>query len=231
MASLERWKIPDRLTIYQIALLMEGYDPGEFQDETFSQWHPTVRGETFAVLTALRHAIEDESLPLYKQVYEDGFGGAIDFHSSLVHVNQLRKWLDGKGICDGFFARPAFKADVVENYFSPYYAPKLAAANAAWKAVTTDPKRLRGKSPKQALTKWLTEHAKEYDLLNKDGTPNTTGIEEVAKVANWRMAGGAPATPQVEDIPKVGLSGTKGKFVQDKGEGFSISPFDEDIPF
>jgi hypothetical protein len=146
-------------------------------------------------------------------------------------VNQLRKWLHGKGIRGGFFAAPAFKADVVENYFSPYYAPKLAAANAAWKAVTTDPKRLRGKSPKQALSQWLTEHAKEYDLLNKDGTPNATGIEEVAKVANWRLAGGAPTTPRVEDKLKAGLSETKGKVVQDKGEGFSISPFDEDIPF
>jgi hypothetical protein len=210
MASLERWKIPDRLTIYQIALLMEGYDPGDFLDQTFSQWHPTVRSETSAVLTALRHAIEDDSLPLCKIVYENGFGGTIDFDSSLVEVNQLRKWLEGKGIRSGFFAAPALKADVVENLFSPYHAPKLAAANAAWKAVTTDPKRLRGKSPKQALTQWLTEHAKGYDLLNKDGTPNTTGIEEVAKVAN---------------------SETKGKVVQDKGKGFVISPCDEDIPF
>jgi hypothetical protein len=29
----------------------------------------------------------------------------------------------------------------------------------------------------------------------------------------------------------VRLSETKGKVVQDKGGGFSISPFDEDIPF
>jgi len=231
MASLENWKIPDRLTIYQIALLMEGYDPGDFQDEAFNRWHPQARSETSAMLTALRHAIEDGSLPLYKVVYENGFDGAIDFDSSLVQVDQLRKWLVGKGVRNRFFAPPAFEADVVENCFSPYYTPKLAAANAAWKAVTTDRRRLRGKSPKQALTQWLTEHAKEYDLLNKNGTPNATGIEEVAKVANWRPAGGAPATPRVEDKPKVGSSETKGKVVQDTGKGFSISPFDEDIPF
>ena len=45
------------------------------------------------------------------------------------------------------------------------------------------------------------------------------------------MAGGAPATPRVEDKPKVGLSETNRKVEQDKGGGFSISPFDEDIPF
>src|SRR5277367_2838737 len=124
MANFERWKIVDQLTIYQVALLIEGYDPGDFQDKTFSQWLPSYRSETSAFLTALRHAIEDESLPLHKKVYEDGFGGVIDFHSSLVHVNQLRKWLDRKGICDGFFIAPAFKSDVVENdFFSPYFAP------------------------------------------------------------------------------------------------------------
>ena len=32
MASLERWKIVDRFTIYQIALLVEGYDPADFED-------------------------------------------------------------------------------------------------------------------------------------------------------------------------------------------------------
>jgi hypothetical protein len=231
MANLERWKIPDRLTIYQIALLLEGYDPGDFLDQTFNQWDWAVRSETSAVLTALRHAIEDNSLPLYKLVRENDFGETIDFDSSLVEVSQLRKWLDRKGIRGGFFATPASKPDIVENFFSPYYAPKLAAANAAWKAVTTDPKRRRGKSPKQALTQWLTEHASEYDLLNKDGTPNATGIEEVAKVANWRLSGGAPRTPRVEEKSMVGFSETKGKVMQDTGEAFSISPLDDDIPF
>src|SRR5262249_53613236 len=153
------------------------------------------------------------------------------WHSSFVHVSQLRTWLAERGIASGFFAGPAADVDDIENPFGRCYAPKLAAANAAWKAVTSDPRRSRGKSPKQALTQWLTEHAKESGLLNKDGTPNATGIEEVAKVANWQPAGGAPATPRIEEKLKVGFAETREKIAQNEGKGFSVSPFDEEIPF
>lgn len=112
-----------------------------------------------------------------------------------------------------------------------HYAPKLAAAVAAWEAVTSDPKRLRGKSPKQALEAWLTEHAAEYDLVNKDGTPNKTGIEEAAKVANWQPAGGAPKTPTPlqKPSPGFGLDNTNG-FVEQGGEFAGTSP-DDELPF
>ena len=74
---------------------------------------------------------------------------------------------------------------------NPRYAPKLAAAVRAWQAVT-DPGKV---SPKKALTKWLREHAAEFGLSDDEGKPNETGIEEVAKVANWQPGGGAPKTP------------------------------------
>lgn len=74
---------------------------------------------------------------------------------------------------------------------NPRYAPKLAAAVRAWQAVT-DP---NGKHPKQALAKWLREHATEFGLADDKGKPNEDGIEQVAKVANWKPGGGAPKTP------------------------------------
>ena len=228
MADMKRWRIVEQFTIYQIALLIEGYDPGEYEELAFSEWSFSVRSETSPVLTALRHAFEDESLALHKTVYYED--GGINFNLSLVHVDQLRKWLGGKGIPGGFFA-PDFKAAAVENPFGRFYAPKLAAANAAWKAVTSDPKRWRGKSPKKALTLWLTEHAADYDLQNKDGTPNATGIEEVAKVANWKPAGGAPATPKVEEKPGVGFGETRGAVRQNRGAGSPDLGFDDEIPF
>jgi hypothetical protein len=52
-----------------------------------------------------------------------------------------------------------------------------------------------GKSVKDAIKKCLREHAAEFDLANEDGNPNETGIDEVAKVANWQPTGGAPKTP------------------------------------
>jgi len=52
-----------------------------------------------------------------------------------------------------------------------------------------------GKTPKQALAKWLREHAAEFGMTDDEGKPNETGIEEAAKMANWQPGGGAPKTP------------------------------------
>lgn len=73
----------------------------------------------------------------------------------------------------------------------PRYAPKLAAAVHAWLAADDS----AGKTPKQALSKWLHDHASEFGLVKETGEPNEQGIEECAKVANWRTDGGAPKTP------------------------------------
>lgn len=61
--------------------------------------------------------------------------------------------------------------------------------------VTSDPEQLRGKTPKAALSKWLNEHAAAYGLTKDDGTPNATGVEEAAKLANWKPEGGPAKTP------------------------------------
>jgi hypothetical protein len=93
---------------------------------------------------------------------------------------------------------PAFSSPeraVAQDYLDPKhprYAPKLAAAVCAWLA--TDG-ATSGKSPKQALTKWLREHASNFGLTDDEGKINETGIEEAAKVANWQPLGGAPKTP------------------------------------
>ena len=68
------------------------------------------------------------------------------------------------------------------------------AAVLAWRA-TENESAIGGKSPKQALMKWLREHAADFGLTDEDGKPNETGIEEAAKVANWQPMGGAPKTP------------------------------------
>ncbi|MCG8049503.1 MAG: hypothetical protein N0E48_28625 [Candidatus Thiodiazotropha endolucinida] len=80
------------------------------------------------------------------------------------------------------------------NPSHPRYAPKLAAAIAAWIAIDDERMMLR-KSPKQALVSWLLQNAEKYSLLDENGKPNETGIEECAKVANWQRKGGAPKTP------------------------------------
>lgn len=103
--------------------------------------------------------------------------------------------------------------------------------------MTADPKRWRGKSPKKALEAWLRENAATYGLVNKDGSPNTTGIEEVAKVANWKPTGGAPATPaavtlpQVKPEPSPGFGKTPPQVPENLRDSSRLADLDDDIPF
>lgn len=77
----------------------------------------------------------------------------------------------------------------------PCYSPKLAAALKAWQEVQEDEHIQKGlKSPKQVLEKWLKAQAGEYGLIKKDGRINNEGIEQIAKVVNWKPEGGANKT-------------------------------------
>lgn len=243
MSDREKWRYVHTLNIYQIALLIEGFDPSEFDSDSSDQWNWDAQKKTTPLLIALRNAVDDESLPLHRKVYRDEFGCGIAHESSLVHVDDLRTWMQRIGLHDSFF-RPAKQTADIEYPLGKFYAPKLAAAIAAWKAVTANPRLLRGKSPKKALEAWLRENAAEYDLLNKDGTPNATGIEEIAKVANWKPTGGAPATPEVEEPnlgfgetfgrvstkPTLGFGKRLGKVSENSPPGFDLA-LDEEIPF
>lgn len=73
----------------------------------------------------------------------------------------------------------------------PRFSAKLAAAVRAWEAVSES----NGKSIKAELESWLLQHASELGLVKSSGEINQLGIEEVAKVANWQVTGGAPKTP------------------------------------
>jgi hypothetical protein len=109
---------------------------------------------------------------------------------TMIDVDDLRGWIESKGIRTGFFFS---RVTADPDYLDPQnlrYAPKLAAAIGAWQAVT-DPK---GKHPKQAIGKWLRENAATFGLTDDDGKVNETGIDEIAKVANWQPGGGAPRT-------------------------------------
>jgi hypothetical protein len=117
--------------------------------------------------------------------------GTIDPYKSVVNVESLTQWLRLKGFTTGFFfPEPIATMDFLDP-LNTRYAPKLAAAVNAWQAVTDAGK----KSPKQALEKWLREHAAEFSLTNDEGKPVETAIEECSKVANWNAKGGATKTP------------------------------------
>lgn len=196
------WRWADELTVRQAALLVIGVDPASTTGSYCDDWdeHKRPRGyeaAKHALSTALRKGViygchvpnfdydinGNETFPL---------DGTTDVKRSTVERDSLVKWLTGRGVRDGFF----FPAGIVEapdflDPLNPRYAPKLAAAVSAWQAVTD----AGNKSPKQALEKWLREHASEFRLTDDEGNPVATAIEECSKVANWNAKGGAPKTP------------------------------------
>lgn len=122
-----------------------------------------------------------------------GYGLVVDHARSVVYVDSLKDWLESKGYRPAVFF-PDNKTGL--DYMSPdhpRYSAKLAAAVKVWEAMA-DEKLYSGKSPKGGMEAWLKKHYKELGLVWK-GKINRTGIEEVAKVANWIEGGGAPTTP------------------------------------
>lgn len=114
-----------------------------------------------------------------------------DWSLSTVTRQDLIDWLTRRDIKSEFFFPTATDRPGYLDPGNARYAPKLAAAVKAWEAVTTP----NGRHPKKALEKWLLEHAAECGLTINGGKPNETAIEEIAKVANWQLSGGAPKTP------------------------------------
>lgn len=200
MESLDYWRLCDELSIIQAALLLAECDPsGEAGYAENWQVHERPRGYE-AAKTAIanafrREAIKGRLIPNFEYDINGNQCGEIDDSINLVEsrvdVESLRQWLAGRGVRTGFFFPTATDTPDYLDPTNPRYAPKLAAAVQAWLAVT-DP---GGKHPKQALMKWLREHAADFALSDEEGKPNETGIDEVAKVANWQPGGGAPKTP------------------------------------
>lgn len=143
----------------------------------------------------LRRSIEGSLVPLYESDINGHeyatIEGTIDVSKSTVQVESLKRWLAHKGFSSGFFfPEPVETMDYLDS-LNPRYAPKLAAAVKAWQSVIDTGKR----SPKQALDKWLREHALQFGLTNDEGKPIEQAIEECSKVANWNAKGGATKTP------------------------------------
>jgi hypothetical protein len=148
-------------------------------------------GERFAAHVTIRKSDADETsstAPL--EVQERGviYRVAPDWDLTTVRIDDLRQWLAQRGMRSGFFFPEAADVPDYLDRDNPRYAPKLAAALSAWLAVL-DPGK---KTPKQALDKWLREHAAEFGLTDDEGNPVAKAVEECARVANWERGGGAP---------------------------------------
>jgi hypothetical protein len=204
MDPIERWKLADELTVYQIALLIAGYDPSDFEGDSPHRWEQEVQKEVSPYLNALRNAARTGKLTFTETYYEHPDGGkSLSWEDSMINIDSLCDWMNLRNFQDGFFVTVGAttnNTNIIADAAGEFYAPKLAAAVQAWAEVTADPQLRVGKSPKKALEVWLRKHANEYGLTGKDGNPNQLGIEEVSKVANWQPTGGAPSTPVSSNI-------------------------------
>ncbi len=203
MDDLDYWRLCDQLDIVQAALLVcdqnPSVDQGNVENQSLEMRPTGYEAAKTAISNALRKdLIEGQLVPLFEYDINGNECGeienSIDLTSSRVEVESLRSWLASRGIHTGFFFPTATGAPDYLDPDHPRYAPKLAAAVKAWLA-SGDESATRGRSAKQALMKWLRENASEFGLSDDDGKPNETGIEETAKVANWKPGGGAPKTP------------------------------------
>jgi hypothetical protein len=225
MEHLESWRICDELSIQQAACLLNGILPitgkgtnsilplfhtnldevinEERASEAYFRRFREVESSVLAVITALSVALRGGRIPgtarwikksnwdSISEIQVEEETDEIDPEESTIMVNDLEHWLSKRGIRnDFFFSKKEQSVDYLDRSH-PRYSSKLAATVNAWKAVDD----VCGKSPKEQLTIWLTEHAKEFDLYTQEGAINKQGIEECAKVANWKPIGGAPKTP------------------------------------
>jgi len=201
MDGLDYWRLCDEMNVVQAALLIAGVDPssesGDVEDWELKERPKGYEAAKTAILNALRSGrIKGQITPLFEYDIDGNEfprDGTIDLSNCRVEVESLRSWLAGRELRTGFFFPKALDAPDYLDPTHPRYAPRLAAAVHAWRA-TGDESAIKNRSPKQALVKWLRENAAQYGLADDDGKPNETGVEEIAKVANWQPGGGAPKT-------------------------------------
>ena len=190
--ELADWRLATALNVYEIALLMKGYNPSDFADEDPEKWDRSVARDTYAVVRAVQYAVESEHIEAKIQAENFDY---IYWKGTMINVHSLGEWIERSNYADKFFTvgNRAMLSGILDSE-SPYFAIKLAAAIQAWEHVSSHPEALRGKRPKTAIKVWLKENAEGLGLMKPDGNPNETAISEIAAVANWDQAGGAPTT-------------------------------------
>lgn len=202
MELFNYWRLCDDLSIMQAALLVVGENPSS--NENVEQWEASKRPYGYdaaktAIINGLRrNDIEGHTVFEYEYDMNGNAVGEteqVNIQDSIVSVSSLRTFLKNRGVTDGFFFPDGADDPNYLDPAGPYYAPKLAAAIRAWETISSDPAYTNGKTPKQAIEKWLREHANEYGLTNEEGNPVNAAIEHIAKVANWKPEGGASKTP------------------------------------
>ncbi|WP_180338224.1 hypothetical protein [Bartonella mastomydis] len=205
---LELWRLLEKLTILQAALLIAGLNPITCtvietpypEDSVIYEDGNVVSRESTVVFHIAYNAIVQagHSSRLIIEWVENSILGFINESSSYVLVEDLKRWLLLRGQRPAFFFPKNDFDNIKDHKYAfqdpnhPHYAPKLAAVVAAWEVVH---EAAPNKSVKATLAEWLQENANQYDLRDKkSGKLKNDVIEQLASVANWDPTGGAPKT-------------------------------------
>jgi len=203
MTKLDSWLLSHALNVVEAALVFAGLDPSDLAHSVEGMFPEEQPGEYKAMKRVLIEAlrarlIEGEIVPEQQQLDFDGnsveLAGTVDLKRSRVFMESATDYLSRRG-------HPIPMRGAMQQPTPPYldsentcFSFKLSAAIRVWQALTQEG-ALPAKSVKQSMVRWLKLHAQELGLTNPDGSPNATGIEEIAKVANWKPGGGVPKTP------------------------------------
>ncbi len=233
MESIDFWKLCDQLSIVHAALLIVGHNPSEHQaveDQDSSRQPVGYDGAKHAIISGLRKEKIEGKL-LYDQPYNDDGDPYLSVVRSYVDVESLKVWLLSKNLREHFFFFPEAKVSEFLDKDHSRYSSKLAAAVTAWNWLD-DESKLEGRTPKQAVQKWLRKNAAEYGICDEDGKPNESVVANISQMVNWQTKGGAPRTPTKKVASDISTGPKTQMSVSDPSSASMQSyEMDDDIPF
>ena len=103
MDRIERWKLADELNVYQISLLIAGYDPSEFEEDAHERWPQETRIEISPFLNAIKNAARSQKFTFKEVTYQNSDEPETNWISSLVNIDSFCDWLRSRNFVDGFF--------------------------------------------------------------------------------------------------------------------------------
>ena len=103
MDRIERWKLADELNVYQISLLIAGYDPSEFEEDDYGRWPQEVRIEISPFLNAIKNAARSQKFTFKEVQYQTYDEPETNWNTSLVNIDSFCDWLRSRNFVDGFF--------------------------------------------------------------------------------------------------------------------------------
>lgn len=201
------WRLARSVNVIQAALLIIGVEPQTVESHV-ENLAPEKRPDNYiaardAIVSGLNSGALDGQV--FFAEYEGPMGGIeidetrIDYERSRVNLQSLIDWLQARGFETDALALPTEKPKGFRDPDHPRYSPKLMAVVEAWENFDTESDEPG--TPKQRLMKWLRLNASRFGLTDDDGKPSENVIEELAKVANWATAGGAPKTKIEQSEP------------------------------